>query len=170
MTRLSLSFEKVSEKTDILTTIAQRRNRQSRGRDSIVKILTESTLAHATLEIPVGRREDADVHRFRSGGAHRAHLLAVEESQQLDLEGWIEVAHFVQEKGPAVRCDHQTLARSIGPGVSPFDGSEKLRLEQVAWNRCDVHRHQRALSAGQMMEGPGRDLLADSGLPLEKNR
>ena len=59
--RFSLSFEEIPEKPDVLTTIAQRRNRQCRGRDSIVEILAESTLSDPAFEISVGRREDTDV-------------------------------------------------------------------------------------------------------------
>ena len=164
-----LSFKKVPEKTDVLPTLSQRWNSQRWGRDAVIEILSKAPFPHPPVEIRVGRRQDADIDGSRLGGTNWAHLLAIEEAEQLDLEGRIEVTDLVEKKGPVVRGYRQTLPRTIRSCVGTLHRTEELGLEEVGRNRRNIDRDERATAGGQAVERSCGDFLPDSGLSDEQD-
>ena len=53
---------------------------------SIEEVLSEVALLHLRLQVPVGRREDSDVHGDAAGGAYRANLSLLQDAQEPDLD------------------------------------------------------------------------------------
>lgn len=86
MTIHRLALEEISEQRNVLTTVSQGRDDERWSGDAVVEVLTESPLAHPTIEILVGGRNDSNIHVLRLRGPDRPDLLVLEKPEQLDLQ------------------------------------------------------------------------------------
>lgn len=110
MTIHRLALEEISEQRNVLTTVSQGRDDERWSGDAVVEVLTESPLAHPTIEILVGGRNDSNIHVLRLRGPDRPDLLVLEKPEQLDLQRWVKISDLVKEERSAVRRDRQSLA------------------------------------------------------------
>jgi hypothetical protein len=132
--------------------------------------LPEATFSHAPIEICVRRSQDSNIDDFRSRGTYRTHFLAVQEPEQLHLQGRIDITYFVKEKRSTVRSHGQTLTGSIRTRISAFHGTEKLGFKEVRWNCGDVNGHESTATFGEAVDGASRYLLTDTRFSDEKDR
>ncbi len=70
---------------DVVSAFAQRRDPDADHVDPVIEIVAETTGLDLTLEIAVGRRNQADIHVTRAGVADPPDLAALEEPQQPHL-------------------------------------------------------------------------------------
>jgi hypothetical protein len=109
--------------------------------------------------------------RFRLvADAHRVFLVAadascgprLEEPQQLGLQGEVEFADLVQEKGAAIRLFHEPGTGLQGTREGAAFGSEKFGLEQVARHGGAVQGHVGTTHPGGVQR-TGHAFLAGAG-------
>ena len=75
------------------------------------------------------------LHALRARFADRMDLAALEEAQQLRLDGGIEVADFVEEQRAALGGADDAGKRVDGAGERAAAVAEQLALDEVARHR-----------------------------------
>src|SRR5262249_43761561 len=103
--------EVLREHADVALPIAQRRQLDAGDRGAEEEIVAKAALLDLLIEIAPRRREHADVDLDGSVAAQPAHLRALENAQQLRLQGRVEVADLVDEQRAAVGLFEHTAAR-----------------------------------------------------------
>src|SRR5882762_25289 len=133
--------------------------------EPVEEILTEPPLGHFRLEIAVRRGHDACIHVDRLARAESGDLPFLEDTQQLRLRGWREIADFVEEQRAAAGCLERSLAGRIGAGERAPLMAKELALHQLVRQRGAVQRDKWGFGVGaQAMEFAGDQLLARSAL------
>jgi hypothetical protein len=105
---------------------------------SVVEVLAERAFLDASLEIAIGRGNDADVDRLRLRVADLDHLALLKRAEQLHLKRGRHFADLVEKQSAAVRCLEATLSRRHGSGERAANVTEKLRFHQVLRNGATV--------------------------------
>ena len=159
------------ERLDVVAPVAQRRQRDAHHVQPVEEILAERPLGHGPLEVPVGRRDDAHVHREGLGRSHRANLHLLEDAQQLHLQGGRELGDLVQEDRSFIGAAEQTQGIGHRAREGAAHVAEELGLQQVLRDRAAVDRDERPLGPRrQAMDGGGHQLLAGPALALDQHR
>src|SRR5689334_15134126 len=162
--------EMVDERRDVLSSLAERRQRDADDVEPIEQVLAERTLGHRALEIAIGGGDHTDVDGERLRRADGSYLHLLEHSQQLHLKRWRQLRDLVQENRALIRAAEQTerIGHSAGEGAAHM--SEELGLQQILRNRAAVHRDERALRARrQTVNGCGHQLFAGSALAFDEH-
>ena len=116
-------------------------------------------------------RENADVGTTLLAAADALEDALLENAQQLHLHVDAHVADLVQEQRAAVGQLETPNARGQRAREGAFLVTEQLALEQLAWNRAAVDRDERpARARGQLMNAPGDQLFAATGLAANQHR
>ncbi len=115
--------------------ISSRRSRSARNCDldhlePVVEVFAEVAGEHHHLEIAVGGREDADVHRLTPVAAELRELAVLEDVEQLGLEGRLHLADFVEEQRAAVRLLELADPRGRRARERTLFVAEELAFEQ----------------------------------------
>src|SRR5689334_19763158 len=92
----------VSEKKDIVTAVAKRRNREGHGGDPKIKIFAKGFFGDGLLQVAIGGDDDADVHVNGLCAAHALKAALFENAQEFCLDGERKLADFVEKKRAAV--------------------------------------------------------------------
>src|SRR5690242_20661366 len=113
--------------------LAQRRERARHDADPVVEILAELPRAHVRLEIPVRRRDEAEVDLDLLRAADATEAARLEHVQELRLELRRQLADLVEKECPAVRdLDQSALALArIRERAALI--AEQLCLQQMRW-------------------------------------
>src|SRR6266436_1157290 len=127
--------------------------------EPVEEILTEPPLGHFLLEIAVFRGHDARIHVDRLARAESGDLPFLEDTQQLRLRGWREIADFVEEQGAAAGCLERSLAGRIGAGERATLMAKELALHQLVRQRGAVQRDERPFGIGAEAMELARDEL-----------
>lgn len=77
--------EIADEGGDIFPSIAQRRHRDWKDIEPIVEIVAKLFRLYHSLEIPIGRGNQADIHPYRLGTAQPFEFLFLQHTKQLGL-------------------------------------------------------------------------------------
>ena len=94
----------------------------------------------------------------------------LQEAEELHLGRGVDLADFIEEKGPAVLGFETAHAAFVGAGEGTFLMTEKLGLQEVRRDRGAVHRHEGALGAlAGLVDHLGKQLLARAGLAEEED-
>src|SRR6185503_13917118 len=101
----------LSERQNVLASIAQRRQLDRHDRETIVQVFAETPLPYRFLKIDVGCSNDAHVNATRRRIAEWRELALLDHSQQTNLRfGW-NVANLVEKNRTAVGNFKQPLLR-----------------------------------------------------------
>src|SRR3990167_4807496 len=71
--------------------------------EPVVEVAAELPARHRLLQVPVGRRQDANVDRDRRRGADAPDLALLERAEQLDLDRRRRLGDLVEEQRPVAR-------------------------------------------------------------------
>jgi hypothetical protein len=135
----------------------QRWERDCDDVDSIKEIGAKAAGAYVSLEIAVGRGDDADVDGGRRRGTDAAHLAILQGAQQLHLEGRRQLANLIEEEGSLVGFLEQPSLLTCRAGERASLVTEQLALEQRLRKRAAVHCNEwpfraRALSMNELRD------------------
>ena len=78
----------------------QRRQAEAQDVEAIVEVFPETARPHFLLEIPIGGGHQAEVRRMGSVAADPEEGFFLQDPQQLDLDGFRDLADLVDEQGP----------------------------------------------------------------------
>src|SRR5438552_17318569 len=115
--------------------------------EAVVEVEAEAPRRHLGLERAVGGREDARAHAARAVGAHRLHLLVLEDAEQLRLHGRRRLADLVEEDGARARLVEEPAAVALGAGEGAAHVAEELALEARLGEGAAVLHQERRLRA-----------------------
>src|SRR5205814_3986440 len=86
----------------VLRSLPERRKTNREDVQTIVEIGAESLLPHGSLQIPVRRRDHADVYRAGMGGSDSFELALLDDSKELWLELERQITDLVEKQRSAV--------------------------------------------------------------------
>ncbi len=139
--------------------------------EAVVEVGAESSLVYGLLEVPVGRRDDPDVHPERAGPSDPIELPLLEDPQEsgLYLEGGC--ADLIQEDGATVgHLEASGLPRGGPRERSPLV-PEELSLHEARRKSGAVHVHQYLMtSCAGLVKRPRHQLLAGPGFTQNEDR
>ena len=145
--------------------LAQRRHPHLDHVDPVIKVLAEAARRDQLAEVPVGRRQDAHVHRLLALVADRARGLLLDEAQELHLHDEGQVRDLVEEERAAFRGLHQAQLVGDGAREAAAPVAEEFALHEFGRNRAAADRHERGVLARPGFVDQARDqLLARAGL------
>ena len=155
---------------DIAASFPQRRHRDWKHIQAVVKIRAEAARSHLRLQVAIGGGDHAHVGMQRARAADAIELTRLQHAQQLRLRLERKFAHLVQEKRTAIGELEASAALLGRAGEGALLVAEELALHQLARQRRTIHRHQRALAApAGFMNGAGDQFLAGAGFPLNEH-
>src|ERR1017187_1553539 len=161
----------VDEKGDVLLPIAERSERQRDDVQPVEEILAKAALGDGLREIPVRRRDDADVDRHGFRSAHARHATLLQDAQEVELQLRADVADFVEEERAAVRGHEFALAARRGAREGSLLVAEELGLEERLGEGRARHRDERLVVARAFgVDGPGEELLPRAALAEDEDR
>ena len=109
---------------------------------AIEEIASERARLDRRLEVAVGGGDDAHVDTNRRAPSDPLELALLQDAEQGDLGLHRQLAHLVEEKGPALRQLEATETPLRRPGKRPFLVAEELRRDQLARNRRAVDAYE----------------------------
>src|SRR5690606_19762978 len=162
--------EALDQQRDVLGAVPQRRQHDPDHVEAKVEVLAKFTALDRGLEIAVGRGHHSTVDRELDVAADRTNGPLLQDPQQLDLGGRIELADLVQEQRAALGDVEHAPPIAGGSGERPLDVTEQLGLHQLLGDRPAVDRHEwTGGSIGEVVERPGDQLLASAGLAADQH-
>ena len=135
---------------NILCPLSKRRHVEGNHVEPVKKILAKSVPADFLLQLFVGCRYYAHVHRYGLIGTQRFHALLFQYPQHLRLGFEAHVAHFIQKERATIgllKFPDLVFARA---SETSFAMPEHFRLDQLFWNCRAIHfdeRHRIARTA-----------------------
>jgi len=148
----------------------ERRDPDRDDLEPVVEILAESLGGDSLLQIPVGRRDQAEIDFDLRGTAHPPKLVPLDDAQELGLSGGIELTDLVEEQRAAVGELEQALLPIVRPSEGTALVSEQLVLEDFSPQRRAVEGDEEVV-----LPRPGRmqrsrdELLARAALAEYEN-
>ena len=137
------------------------RNVQVDDSQPIQQILPKLPGCNHVAQVPVRRRDDADIDpRLRPIGADRLNFAILEKPQEERLHAQAHLADFVQEQRAAMRELQLSRLVAVRAGEAALDMSEELRLEERFREAGTIHRDERQRPSLRDVRGCGarRDL------------
>jgi hypothetical protein len=135
-----------------------------------VQIFTEFPIPSHSLQIVVGRCNDANIDSRCASAAHGLKLALLEHTQELRLKFKRHVTNFIEEQSATIRQRESADMRIDSTRKGSAFVSEELAFEQAGWHRRAVHLHQISVSAGAELVNRSRDdFLAGAGLSGDQN-
>ena len=127
--------------------------------------------AATSREVPVGRRDDADVHLQRPIAADALEAPVLEDPEQLRLQLGGELAHLVEEEGRPVGQLEPAPPLRLRAGEGALLVAEELALGEGRGQGGAVDLHERpVLPRAERVDRVGDQLLAGARLPLDEHR
>jgi hypothetical protein len=104
--------------------------------------------------------------------AQRIDLPVFKHAQERGLQLERHLPDLVQEQGPAMgRLDPPNPAGAARPAERSLDIADELTRQEVPWEPTAVECDEWPMLARPAhMDRAGKDLLADTGLPLQQHR
>jgi hypothetical protein len=96
--------------------------------------------------------------------------LGLQQAQQFDLGGGLEIADLVQEEGATRRLGDQALPLPVGAGEGPAHMAKEGIGEEVVIQAGGVQADQLPGPATEAMDGLGDEFLAGAGLARDEDR
>ena len=135
--------EMVDEERDVVRTLAQRRHADRNHCQAVIQIVAKRAVRDHLLEVPVGRRDDANVHLNRTGLADLVDLALLQHPKDLHLKQHRQLADLVEKDGSAVGgFELPALVADRAGERSPLV-AEQFGLEQLFRNGAAIDRHER---------------------------
>ena len=136
----------------------------------VEKVGPEPSRLHRLLEVPVRRRDDADVHADVRLPSHTPDLPVLQGPEELRLGFGADLGDLVEEEGPPLR----RLEQADLPAHRAREGAalvaEQLALEEAVGEGGAVDgKERRAAAAAHRVDVPGDHLLPGPALPGQQD-
>src|SRR5439155_19376588 len=137
----------------------------------VVQILAEPARRDTRRQVPVGGRDDADVHLPPLRAADGTDLMLLEDAQPLRLQRGRDVADLVEEDRAAVGLREEAGCVGDGAGEGAADVPEELALEERLGERGTVDGDERPLATRAVaVDRPRDELLPGPALARHEDR
>ena len=137
-------MERADQDAEIGASLGERRDRDPEPGEAREQIVAERLLGDHVVEIAVGRGDDAEVERDRSGATDRHDLALLEHAELRRLRGPRQVADLVEEQRAAIGGADEPRVVGLGAGERALLVPEQLALDEVLGERAAVDRHEPA--------------------------
>ena len=162
--------EESSQKFDIGVAVAKRRNRNRKNVKPVIEIFAKAAGTHLLSQVPIGRRDNADVYLPRVGTADRFVFALLKHSQELGLKLGRKVAYFIKKENSAV-CELKPADTTVrGARESALFMAKELAFAECRGNRRTVDTNEwlgRSLTL--LMNRAGNKFLASASFTLDQN-
>ena len=160
----------MNELRQVVEPLAQGRHRDDRHGEAEEEILAKLSGRDVGPEVPVRRRDDADIDSTLHLAANPAHLSALEGAQKAWLQVDGELSDLVEEERPTVSALERARVGGDGPGEGPALVPEELALREIRRYRAAVEHDERAAGPRTLfVQDVGDDVLARSRLSEESD-
>ena len=163
-------FDKVcDERRDVFLPCAKRRYSNREDIQAIVQIGTKLLLSKHLREVTVGGGNEANIHLVRTAASQALELLFLQDTQQLRLQCWRNVAHFVEKQGAVM--GHFEAANLLGDraGKRAFFVAEEFTLEKIERNgRAIQFDEWPSVAWAQVVNRARNQLLASPGFSFDQ--
>jgi len=162
----------IHQRAQVLATLAQARNRQRGAGDPVEQIGAKSAGAHLVAQALIAGRDQTKLDAPRPRAAERVHLSALQHAQQIRLQIHRHLRDLIEKQSAAAGAlnlaDH---AGAPGTGEGTLDVAEEFARQKLARQAATVERNERGLRVrAARVNGARKDLLSDTGLPLQQER
>jgi hypothetical protein len=130
------------ERWKVVEPFAQRRDLERKDGEAVVEVKTEGAVDDTLLKVAMRGGDDADVYPRHLVVADALEFAALEEAEQLGLNGERELSDLVEEERPPVRSFDAAGAGLDGSGEGAAGVSEELGLEKRLGDRSAVEHRQ----------------------------
>ena len=155
----------LDELRNVLAAIAQRRNGDRKHVEPVVQVATETTLPDFLGQVPIGRRDDADIDVDRARAAQPLDLALLQHAEQLGLELERQLADLVEQNRSPVRQLEAANLRRVRAGEGAALAPEQLALDEVGRQRRAVDDdHGTGAARAPLVNRAGEQFLAGAGL------
>src|SRR5579871_82112 len=127
---------------NVLAAFPERREANLERVDAEIQVLAKLVLLNHLAQIPVRGAEDPHVGAERLGLADPADLARLQETQQLYLNAFVELADLVEEKCPAVGHFEETLVVAVSAGEGTLAMAKQFALHKVFGQGTAIDRHE----------------------------
>src|SRR5579863_3417394 len=159
------------QQRNILPPFPESGNAQAQHVQPEIQIAAEIALHYGLLQIAVGGRENADIDWHAPRPAHWTNLLLLNRAQHLGLQIHRQLAHFVEEDGPALGHGQEPVFRLIGAGESALDMTEEFAFDQRRHQRSAIYRNERLVAEwSRVVNGARYHFLARPALAQYQHR
>ena len=110
--------------------MAQRRNVDWKHVQAKIEVASETAFSHHLFQVPVGGRNDPDIHGNRLGSPYAFDLLFLQHPQQPDLRLRRQFSDLVKKNGPLPGPFETTPLPRNSTGEGAFLVAEKLAVHQ----------------------------------------
>ena len=151
--------------------LPQRRDRDGKDVEPIVKVLPKPAFADLFLKVSIGRCDDPHIDFDGMGRAQALKLAMLNHPEQLCLQLQRQLPDLVQAKGGTMGDFEPADLPGIGPGKCPLLTAEQFALNQIARQGGTVDRDQWPFLTGtHVVDGGSDQLFSRAGLPEDENR
>ena len=160
-----LAQEVPGQQQHVVAARAQRGHVHGHDGQAVVEVLAKAALLDRHAQIPVGRRDDADIGVQRLDPADPLEGALLQHAQHADLQRGRHLADLVQQEGAAVGQLEAAAALALRPGERAAFVAEQLGLQQPLGQRAAVQRNKGPVgAAGAGVQQARHDLLAGAAL------
>src|SRR5262245_49391884 len=166
-----LLYEVERQHGDVFRAVAQRRQRDGKGREPVIKVFAERARFDSPAQVAVGRRHHASGRLDRARPAHALEGALLKHAQELGLQVERQIADFVKEDCAAVGQLEPSSAPPDRVGECSLLVTEEFALDQSRRDRAAIDLDERAVLAhAQVVNGAGEKLFAGSRLAEDEDR
>src|SRR5262249_3965527 len=154
----------------IFALLAEGRQLERDDVDPPVEVLTHGPGGEELPEITVGGGDDTDVDTVRALAPQPLHLAALQDAEELRLQGGLELPDLVEEEGSPVSRFEAPSARHHRAAERPALETKKLRFQQRGGDGGAVYcdKGPRCAVAGRM-DGMREQLLARAAFAEQRD-
>ena len=159
-----------SEDWNVFDPLPQRRQSQEDRADAEVEIAPESILLDQPCQVPMGRRDQPDIHPTVLYISEAPEASFFEDLEQLGLHRKVHVSDLVEKQRAAVRDFQQSDLARDRSGERPFFVTEEFGLEEIPVETGAIEIQKALLAPGAVVMKPGgEDSLARTGLAPDED-
>src|SRR5271168_2575065 len=161
----------LGERKDVLGSLAERRQSECDHVEAIVEIFAETSGRDFTLEISIGRDDDANINSERAIAPVSLKASVLNETKKFYLQRRRQLGNFVEQHRTAV-ARFETAGLVVDrSGERPANMTEQLVFEHVLRQRRAIDHHERpAAPRTPSMNLARKYVLAGAALTSEENR
>ena len=130
--------ELAEEEHDVGTAVAQRRDADGDGVEPVIKVFAETAFGHSLGHVYVRGCHDAHVGLAHLTGSHADVFARFEHTQQACLSREGQLAHLVEEQGPAVGHGEIAVTLAYCPGERSLLMTEEFGVDSSFGNGSAV--------------------------------
>src|SRR6266850_2404972 len=146
--QVELTYEMIHEHWDVLAALPEWGQRDMNDIQTIEEIAAESPDLDFLGEVPVGTRDDADVHPHGLRAADRPYLFFLDRAQKLYLQVDRHLADLIEKDRAVVGRGEQAWTRLHGAGEGALHVAEQLAFEERVRDGSAVDWNERLSAPG----------------------